>query len=439
MRPSFLRTANPWSAPSTTCAPGGTPKGSRPPCTTRTGTAGSASSASRLRPFGATSGKASASTPAAPVAVAVRQATRAPALRPPTTSTSRSSVAQHRQPGGVQPRRGLRHPAPGHPPGLLHPGHPPAQGERGVARGEQVGGVDPAAGPVTEHQQPAGNPLEVHPGRTRRRRAGAGVLHTGHGRAVSSSRAPAPALLPDAGSAYWRFYDRVAAAQVAAWAPAAPSRVLDLSGERSLFAGQLVLAGHEVVQVRERVEELELSHEGPGRVVPVLADRRSLAFLADGSVDAVLAEGRALSMCLATEVTASDLSRVLRPGGRLLLVVDSLTTGLARLAGQGRWAELADVPQADVVLVPAEADDPDGGITRCFFPGEVTALLDAVGLEVEWVRPRSVLSPAAVERAVEQGGEAALATLVRSELTLAAEREGEAGGLHLVASARRPA
>ena len=96
------------------------------------------------------------------------------------------------------------------------------------------------------------------------------------------------------------------------------------------------------------------------------------------------------------------------------------------------------MPRADVVLVPAGPDDPDGTITRCFWPEEVAALLQAVGLEVDWVRPRTVLSPAAVERAVEQGGDAALATLVATELQLSADREGEAGGLHLVASARRP-
>jgi hypothetical protein len=148
----------------------------------------------------------------------------------------------------------------------------------------------------------------------------------------------------------------------------------------------------------------------------------------------VLAESRTLSMCLAAEVNAEDLLRVLRPGGRLLLVVESLLLGLARLAGQGRWAELADVPSADVVLVPAE----DGTITRCFWPEELESLLSDAGFEVDWVRPRSVLAPAAVERALAEGRDVALRTLVQTELALAKEREGESTGIHLVASARRP-
>ena len=243
----------------------------------------------------------------------------------------------------------------------------------------------------------------------------------------------APTPVPAAGSPYWLFYREVAAVQLARWLPAEPALVLDLSGPGG-FAGELVGAGHDVVVVRDERADVLVDAPGPGRVLPVLADTRTLGWLADGSVDLVLAESRMLSMCLASEVTAEHLTRVLRPGGRLLLAVDSGSLGLARLADQGRWAELADVPAADVVLVP----DDDGSITRCFWPAELVTLLVDAGLDVDWVRPRSVLSPGTVERALEQGGRAALRTLVETELALAEEREGEATGLHLVASARRP-
>ena len=234
---------------------------------------------------------------------------------------------------------------------------------------------------------------------------------------------------PPPGSPYWQFYEEVAAAQLAEWMPAAPARVLDLSGGRTRFAAQLAGAGHHVVQVNGAALT-----DGPGQVVPVLADGRDLRWLRDGCVDAVLAESRALSLCLAAELTVEDLLRALRPGGRLLLVVESLLLGLARLADQGRWAELADVPSADVVLVPGS----DGTITRCFWPEELEGLLTAVGFEVDWVRPRSVLSAPTVERALAAGGDEAMRALVRSELALAREREGESAGVHLVASARRP-
>ena len=246
----------------------------------------------------------------------------------------------------------------------------------------------------------------------------------------SDSVAVSPASpVPRDDSAYWTFYAAVAAAQLADWLPSNPARVLDLSGCSS-FSAQLLDAGHEVVHVASQPPE----PAGPGRLLPVVADARSLGWLTDDSVDLVLAESGALSMCLATEVTLDHLARVLRPGGRLLLVVDSLVLGLALLADQGRWAELADVPSADVVLVP----DDDGAISRCFWPEELQTLLTGAGLQVDWVRPRSVLTPATVERALEQGGSAALATLVRTELALAVDRQGEATGLHLVASARLP-
>jgi SAM-dependent methyltransferase len=248
---------------------------------------------------------------------------------------------------------------------------------------------------------------------------------------VGSPRAGSGGPSPEqqAHPGYWRFYDAVATRQVREWLQAEPPGiVLDMSNGGARFGELAAQAGHHVVHVCA-FPDATLAEAG---VQPVAADAFDLGWLRDGSLDAILAESGALSEHVAAEHTFSQLHRVLKPGGRLLMCVDSLVLGLARLAEQGRWPELADVPSADVVLIPNE----DGTITRCFWPEELQAVLTDFGYEVEWVRPRSVLSQEAVSRALAQNP-ASFDTLVATELALAKEREGESTGIHLVAAARR--
>jgi SAM-dependent methyltransferase len=128
------------------------------------------------------------------------------------------------------------------------------------------------------------------------------------------------------------------------------------------------------------------------RVSCVIADGTSLSFLPDACADGVIAEERTLSLRLAAEGVVAEIARVLRPGGRVLACVDSLTFGMAVLAEQHRWPYLVDVPRADVVLIPW----PDGSITRCYGAEQLRELFTSYGLEVSWIRPRTVLSPRTV-------------------------------------------
>jgi SAM-dependent methyltransferase len=181
-----------------------------------------------------------------------------------------------------------------------------------------------------------------------------------------------------------------------------------------------------------------------GRLVRVVADSANLA---DGSVDGVIADDGALSRHLMAEDVAAEIARVLRPGGQLLASVDSLVLGMSILAEQHHWAELTDLPHAEVVLVPW----PDGRITRCFGPEQLVDLLTEAGLEVSWIRPRTVLSPSMVDHVLRKDP-SAITRLVRAELAAGAEEAGPAGpghggpnggnesfGIYLLAAARKPA
>lgn len=190
---------------------------------------------------------------------------------------------------------------------------------------------------------------------------------------------------------YPRFHSAVALAQLTRWlADLGPrSAVLDISGPRSRAAEVAADSGHRVLRVID-----------PGMTPPtcvtgvpaVVADGTGLPFLADGSADAVIAEDRTLSMRLGAEDLVAEIARVLRPGGRVLACVDSLTFGMALLAEQHRWPHLVDVPNADVVLIPW----PDGTITRCYGAEQLRELFTGSGLEVSWIRSRTVFSPRTV-------------------------------------------
>jgi hypothetical protein len=167
-----------------------------------------------------------------------------------------------------------------------------------------------------------------------------------------------------------------------------------------------------------------------GQIIRLVADSSRLAFLNDGCADAVIAEDRALSVHLAAEMMVAEIARVLRPAGRVLACVDSLVLGMAVLADQHHWAQLVDVPHAEVVLVPW----PDGSITRCYGPDQARELFSGAGLTVKWIRPRTVFSESMVTRCLQREPDS-LPKLVRAELAAAAD---ESLGAQLVISASKP-
>ncbi len=199
----------------------------------------------------------------------------------------------------------------------------------------------------------------------------------------------------DPAAIYPRFHAAVALAQLNRWlAHLAPrSAVLDISGPNARACEVAADGGHRVLRVVDPLLG------GPGEYpsqpscpAVVLADGTGLKFLAAGCADAVIAEDRTLSRQLGAEDLVAEIARVLRPGGRVLACVDSLTFGMSLLAEQHRWPHLVDVVNADVVLIPW----PDGTITRCYGAEQLRELFTGGGLEVSWIRPRTVFSPRTV-------------------------------------------
>jgi SAM-dependent methyltransferase len=232
-----------------------------------------------------------------------------------------------------------------------------------------------------------------------------------------------------------QFLAEICTQQLAEWLPADPSVILDVSRGSAGLVHLMVERGHTVIHADPHPRRPDIHREATtgGRLVALAADPLAADWIADDCLDGIVAEGGTLSGALAAELTLERWHAALRPGGRLLLCVDSLVAGLANLAEAGRWAELADVPAADVVLIPR----PGGRVTRCFWPEELVGILAAAGFEVEWIRPRAVLTEETVVRTLHQD-RGQLDSLVLTELTLEGRRQGESIGSQLLASAYRP-
>ena len=250
---------------------------------------------------------------------------------------------------------------------------------------------------------------------------------------------------PGSMAPYWRFHRAVAEAQFASWLPQGRRLLVDISGPRARTAQIAAAAGHTVLRVTETAAAPPSLPDGfardgfrpvparhPGKVVWLMSDPGSLSFLADGCADGVIAEDRTLSRHLAAETLMADIARVLRPDGRVLASVDSLVLGMALLAEQHHWAELTDLPHAEVVLVPW----PDGMITRCFGADHLRELFDDAGFTVTWIRPRTVFSPSTVAHVLRRRDPGRMRRLVEAELAM---RPDESVGVQLVVSARKRA
>lgn len=252
----------------------------------------------------------------------------------------------------------------------------------------------------------------------------------------------------NAAEAYARFRAAVAQAQLRHWlgglGTAVPSVLIDISGPGTNAAELAADSGHTVLRVlppdQARPGTAKPAAEPDGQRRPgarrrrgdiqvIVGDASGLEFLADGSAHGVIAEDGTLSRNLAAETLVAEIARVLRPGGKVLACVDNLTLGMAVLAQQNRWPHLVDLPRADVVLVPW----PDGTITRCYGAEHLRELFTSSGLDVNWIRPRTVFAPRTVSYLLARDPRS-FPRLVSAELRA---RSDDSVGDQLLVSARK--
>jgi len=234
----------------------------------------------------------------------------------------------------------------------------------------------------------------------------------------------------DPATVYAQFRAAVAQAQLTQWlagldSASTRSTIIDISGKETNASELATRRGHHVVRVLPAGEE----PMPPPGAATVLGDEFGLEFVADGCADGVIAEDGTLSRNLAAESMVSEIARVLRPGGRVFACVDNQTRGMAALAQQNAWPNLADLPRADVLLVPW----PDGTITRCYASEQLRELFTAAGFDVSWIRPRTVFAQRAVSYLLARDP-GSFPQLLSAELRA---RSDDSVGDQLVVSARR--
>lgn len=157
----------------------------------------------------------------------------------------------------------------------------------------------------------------------------------------------------------------------------APWQILDAGGGGGLFAAELVRLGHDVCIVDISAGMLRqasqyLATEGlRDRIQLVKADVCDLSMLKERRFDLVLAVGDVLSYCDNAEKALAEFARLTRPGGMLLVEVES-RYGEIRSGRRGRTLE--ELYGTFFRGHASPPDEPDVRI-RLFDPAEIRLTL----------------------------------------------------------------
>jgi ubiquinone/menaquinone biosynthesis C-methylase UbiE len=197
---------------------------------------------------------------------------------------------------------------------------------------------------------------------------------------------------------YWAFHDELTWRQIKPHLPRDMSaRCCDLgcgTGKwglkllKSGFATTFVdSAGAMVEQVRARLAEMGARG---AKGTAVVGDIVEMPILASASFSLVLAMGDPLSICSDARRAASEMSRILAPGGVVVATADN------KLAAIDHYAQRGSVDDLEAFVATGKthwltADERERFELSTFTPGSLRRLFESVGFEVLELRGKTVL------------------------------------------------
>ncbi len=217
-------------------------------------------------------------------------------------------------------------------------------------------------------------------------------------------------------------------------------QVLDAGGGGGLYAAEVAQLGHEVCIVDISAGMLQLASQHlaaaglTDRVQMLKADVCDLKALDGRQFDLILAIGDVLSYCSDARKALAEFGRLTRPGGMLLLEVESRFGGI-RTGRRGRT--LDEVYRTFLAGRASPPDEPDVPI-RLFEPAELRLLLQETDWRIVHQWPGAIcwalLGPRALQEfGTTQEGYAKLLEMERY-LRRIPELQAAGGDLQLLAS-----